>query len=224
MNDLIPETLKHDCQDYTFQLASKDFDNLWSEISGKNSDDIAGQALVTALGSGRYVMDMMGADYLLDTQTRSVTGPLDRMPPDKRVLLGLAFYLNGATAATLSGNMVPETVLPGGDRFFSGTHALKRDPILNRFAAAGEEFIEAAKNLGAEVLSSGPDSFGFTIKLLPKILVQVVLWPEDDEFPAQLNFAFDDSASRHTTLGALASLVSILNDQLVLIADQAVAK
>lgn len=220
MNSLIPETLKHDSQDHIFQLASKDFDNLWSEISGKNPDEISANALVAAPESGVYVINMMGADYLLNIHSRSVIGPMNRMPPDKRVLLSLAYYINGATAATLSNNLVPETVLPGGDRFFSGTHALKREPILNRFAVAGNEFIEAAKNLGAEILSTGPDSFSFTIKLLPKIVVQVVLWVDDDEFPAQLNFAFDDSASKHTTLGALASLVSILNDQLVLIADQ----
>lgn len=223
MNDL-PETLRHDCPDHSFQLTSQDFDHLWAEISGKNPAEISRNALVTGIEPGGYVVHLMGADYLLDPKTKSVTGPLDRMPPDKRVLLGLAYYLNGAGPATLSGNLVPETVLPGGERFFAGTHALKREPILNRFSQAGNEFIEAAKNLGGEILAAGPDSFSFMIKLLPKIVVQVVLWTEDDEFPAQVNFAFDDSVSSHITLGALAGLISVLNDQLVLSADRAAAK
>lgn len=220
MDKLLPESLRHASQDYVFQLTNRDFDGLWEEISRKDPEEIGRNALAALIGPGLYVLEMMGADYLFDLQGRSVTGPLNRMRPDKRVLLSLAYYLNGATPTTMSANLVPETVLPGGDRFFAGTHALKREPILKRFGKAGPEFLEAARKMGADILPAGsPDSFGFVIKLLPKIVVQVILGEEDEEFPAQLNFAFDDSAASHISLGALASLVSILNDQLVLLAN-----
>jgi hypothetical protein len=223
MNDLVPEELNHGCQDYIFRLTENDYDPLWEEISRKDPNEIVKNALVKAIGSGGFAVKMIGADYWLDVRARCVTGPMDRRPPDKSLLLSLAYYVNGATPDVLSKIMVPEKVLPWGDLFFSGTHALKRAPILNRFSKAGQEFIKTAESLGAEIMSGGPGSFSFMIKLLPKIVVQVTLGEEDEEFPAQVSYAFDNSAAKHVRLGVLAYLVSVLNDQLVLSAAKSAA-
>ena len=218
MNDFT-EKLAPGGEGHTFTLADPNYDHLWEELLQKDIDEIKRNALVQIAGANRFVITMAGADYLLDAQARSVTGPADRLMPDKRTVLSLAYYLNGATADSLSNNMVPEKVLPGGDRFFAGTHALKREPILKNFAQSGSDFIGAAESLGAEILSKGPDAFSFKLRLLPKIMVQVILGEEDEEFPAQVSYAFDDSAVKHVSLGVLANLISILNDQMVLSAS-----
>ncbi|MDR2946449.1 MAG: DUF3786 domain-containing protein [Candidatus Adiutrix sp.] len=213
MNTLISKAFQHDRQEFT--LPDCAYDHLWAELAAKDEAEVARLALARAVEPGRYAVEMMGAEYTLDVCNRSVSGPVNRIAPDKRTVLCLAHYLNGAADVALTNNMVSEKVLPGGDRFFSGGHALKRQAILGKFAASGPEFIKAAESLGGEALASGPDSFSFKIKLLPKIVGQLVLGEEDDEFPAQLSFAFDDSAVKHVSLGVLASLIAILNDQMV---------
>lgn len=191
------------------------FADLWQGLAGRNAAEICQKSLVERSEGAGYLIELAGARYLLDVPSKTVTAPPNRPRPDKRLALSLLYYLNGAKETGLSGRLVPETVLPGGDRFFAGGHALKRQPVLDVFGANGSALLEKAAALGGNAVTTQAGSFSFTLFLLPKIFVQVTLCEADEEFPASLYFAFDSSASDHVSLGVISSLVGLMNDFLI---------
>ena len=187
---------------------------LWQKLAERDPEEVAAQARVKWIGRRDFVVPLLGSDYFFSGDERRIIGPPNRLEPDRRVALSLLNYLAGANEAGLSGRLVPEKVLPGGDRFFSGTHALARRPILEAYGRAGADFLEKAASLGAEIVADEADSFSFQLRLLPKVPVQVTLCEDDEEFPAELYYAFDAATAEQIPLGILSALVGLLNDQL----------
>ena len=187
------------------------YDELWQKLEGSDPERVALLTGTRSLGGGRCVVKMIGADYQLEAGERRVTGPVNRPAPDKRAALCLLNYLAGAGESRPSGRLAPETVLPGGERFFSGGHALTRQPILTAFGRDGAALLGRAQTLGAETVDNHGEGFSFRLDLLPKIPVQVTLSEEDDEFPAALYYAFDSAAADHVPLPIISALVGLLN-------------
>ncbi|UQZ87892.1 hypothetical protein C4J81_01120 [Deltaproteobacteria bacterium Smac51] len=195
----------------SFLLNEPGHDHVWSELLAKDPAAAAEAALAEWLGGHDFLLKMLGETYLFEASERKVTGPVTRPAPDKRAGLCLLNYLNGAKKTELSGRMVPETVLPGGDRFFSGGHALTRQPLIKAFGENGQAMLAAAEALGGQRVPSEIGAFSFTIFLMPRIFLQVTLCEKDDEFPAEVYYAFDSTASEHVSLGILAALVGLLS-------------
>ena len=195
----------------TFEFNEPGHDHVWQSLLARNPVDVAQRAQVGLVDEHVYLVELYGESYLFETAARRVTGPVHRPAPDKRVVLSLLHYLNGAADEPLSGRLVPETVLPGGDRFFSGGHALTRQPILKAFGRNGADLITRAARLGGQAVEGETGSFSFSVQPLPRLKLQVTLCEEDEEFPADLYFAFDSTAADHVSLGILASLVALLS-------------
>ena len=195
----------------SFEFNEPGHDHVWQSLLSRDSADVAQKAQAGLVGEHVYLVELYGENYLFEAAARRVTGPAHRPAPDKRVVLSLLHYLNGALDEPLSGRLVPETVLPGGDRFFSGGHALARQPILKAFGRNGAALIAGAAGLGGQAVQSEAGSFSFAVQPLPRLKLQVTLCEEDEEFPADLYFAFDSTAADHVSLGILASLVGLLN-------------
>lgn len=204
----IPPSLK---SGRVFEFIEDGHDHVWQSLLAQNPAQVAQRAQAGLVGDQVYLVDLFGDQYLFEAVARRVTGPENRPAPDKRVVLSLLHYLNGAQDKPLSGRLTPETVLPGGDRFFTGTHALTRQPILKVFGRDGTALIQAAEKLGGQKVASESGSFSFMISPLPRLRLQVTLCEEDEEFPADLYFAFDSTSADHVSLGILASLVGLLN-------------
>ena len=214
---MTPEELRATGQ--SLEFTETGHEHLWQKLAESDPEIIARRAEASLAGERDFQIKMLGADYLFETGPRRVTGPSDRLRPDKRVVLCLLNYLNGARETGLTGRMGPETVLPGGERFFSGGHALSRRPLLDAYGRDGAAMLEKARRLGGEAVEGAPGTYSFRLSLLPKIPVQVTLCQEDEEFPAEVYYAFDSSAADHVPLGIVSALVGLLNDQLAVLAD-----
>ena len=211
MSNIIPESLNNG---FEFIFTEAGHDHLWQQLAEINPENTVRRTQARWLGERNFLVTLLGAEYLLKGNERRIIGPQTRLAPDKRVCLSLLNYLVEAKDSGLSGNLVPEKILPSGERFFSGVHALARKPILEAYGKNGAKILERAKELGAEIIDREPGSFSFSLFLLPKIFVQVTLCEEDEEFPAELYFAFDSAAADHVSLGIISALVGLLNDQL----------
>lgn len=207
----LPETLVNG-QSFVFNAPGHE--ELWERLASQDPAQTAGRAAGQWLGGHDFLIELMNVKYLFKTGQRLIVGPNSRLAPDRRVALSLLNYLVGARETTLSGRLVPETVLPGGDRFFSGTHALARQAILNAYGSNGALFLEKAGRLGAEAAACESGSFSCRLLLLPKIAAQITLCEDDEEFPAELYFAFDASAADHVPLAIISALVGLFNDQM----------
>ena len=196
-------------------FAEPGFEDLWAKLEGNDPERVALLTRTRTLGGPIYLVEMLGAEYLFNVPERRITGPRNRPAPDKRAALCLLNYLAGAREGEAGGRMVPETVLPGGERFFTGGHALTRKPILDKFGRDGAALLDRARALGAEIIDGQGDGFSFRLNLLPRIAVQVTLSEDDDEFPAEVYYAFDASAADLVPLGILSALITQLNTLLV---------
>jgi len=124
--------------------------------------------------------------------------------------LSLLWYLLKATAARPSGKLVNPTGLPGGDIFLKGSHVLPLDALAAKYATRPEAFLESGAALGGIPAAYG--NAAVVLSPLPKVPVTILLWTEDDEFPARAGLLFDATCTAHLPLDVLWSvaLMSVL--------------
>ncbi len=154
----------------------------------------------------------MNGEYLVEPRSRSIETPPGHKPAGFQKALVLLSYLIGAQDIGLSGKMVTSRDLNGGAMFFAGPHTLLTEPVTQKFAGRPEAFVERAKALGfaQEALSGG---FAVMGPILPHIAVGLILYPEDDEFPASLTYTFDSYAHHHLPLDAIWAMINVLAEE-----------
>ncbi|MDP7079060.1 MAG: DUF3786 domain-containing protein, partial [Candidatus Undinarchaeales archaeon] len=96
--------------------------------------------------------------------------------------------------------------LIGGREFFIRPHEVPVNRIVERFGSDRGAFEEACKTLGGRPEQYADAAFSFL--LLPRLPIAVLLWLEDEEFPARATMLVDRTASKHFQLGALVTAAS----------------
>lgn len=124
--------------------------------------------------------------------------------------LALLWYLLKATAARPSGRLVKPASLPGGDIFVKGSHILPLAALAAKYATRPAAFLAAGAALGGIPAAYGDAAL--VLSPFPKVPATVLLWIEDDEFPARADLLFDTTAPQHLPTDILWSvaLMSIL--------------
>lgn len=117
---------------------------------------------------------------------------------DKTIILQ---YLCEASGLPPRGSWISFLELPEGAHHYVPFQTDATGPMANLFGTAPEKFARAAGVFGGRPLSMGDHSF--FIPALPKIPLAVVLWEEDEEFPAKCNILFDSVSPSHLTTAAL---------------------
>lgn len=113
-------------------------------------------------------------------------------------VLATLWYLTGAKDIPLSGELVGPMNLRGGQLFFRGTHVLPLDKLADKYGKDTAGFLSKGKGLCGEELSYGDAS----VRLFPfpRVPVTIILWKEDDEFPARADLLFDTTCMHHLPL------------------------
>jgi hypothetical protein len=124
--------------------------------------------------------------------------------------LSALWYLVRAAPACPAGALVKPAGLPGGEIFFKGSHVLPLDALAAKYATHPEAFLAAGAALGGTPAAYGDAAV--LLPALPKVPTTVILWTEDDEFPARADLLFDATAPQHLPLDILWSvaMMSIL--------------
>lgn len=125
----------------------------------------------------------------------------------------LLSYLLYAQKIDPAGNWVSEKDIKGGSLFFRGPHALPSAPLERRFGGDPGEFRRKALTLGGQELAYGDMAMSFPV--LPRIPVAVVLWTQDEEFPARVTFMMDSSIEAHLPLDVIAAMVQSVTQKLI---------
>ena len=105
--------------------------------------------------------------------------------------LSLLWYLITAKDVPETKRLIRPLDVKGGQRFFTGTHTLPLDSIAKRYGNNKELFIKKGKELGGATDNHGDASI--RLYPLPRTPVYVILWLEDDEFPARADLLFDST-------------------------------
>lgn len=83
--------------------------------------------------------------------------------------------------------------IPSGEMYYSAIHSRIYKPLIKKFGNQPLVFIEKAKQLNGRLFDIS--EFSVRIQVFPKIYVVFILYPADEEFPADVKVLFDMSIS-----------------------------
>jgi len=182
----------------------------WQRLREADPQEVCRRALVEHQ-EGRYLVPFLTEMVEVDPQAEGVREGQGEAPVDLAVVS--VVYLLRARDLPRRGQWVREVDLEGGVMFFQGPHALRLEPLEQRFGSDPEGFLEAGQRWGGT-----PQRFGdaaFELRALPRIPLVYVLWAADEEFPARVRVLFDAGASEQLPLDALWGLVGEVTERLL---------
>ena len=99
---------------------------------------------------------------------------------------------------------VSEKELEGGLYLFQGTHELPLSMLADAFGRDRRHLLEAGKKLGGYETEGG--DVAVQLPALPRLPIRIVVWLEDDEFPASAKMLFPANADKVLPLDILYGL------------------
>ncbi len=191
----------------------------WQEVCGLSRQDVCKRtAAIYDEKMGAYILRCFGVDFQVDPCEMKIASSdargqifLDKLKTFFR--LTVLSYMTSALEIPPTGRLIRPVDVKGGHRFSAGTHVLPLDAIAIRYAQDKDGFILRAKSFGAQVISGYGDAC-IRIYPLPRVPITLVLWLEDEEFPAKVDLFFDSTCefqlSRSDTIWASALMSCVI--------------
>jgi hypothetical protein len=158
--------------------------------------------------AGEASVPFMGATYLVSIfSVRRADGK--RIP--NTTASALIHYILQGSRSRPAGQFVTFTELVG-PLFKQGSYSRSalEQPIIKRFRGRVSELLAVAESVGGrQGGEAGLGSVSLIFDLLPHILLQLVFYDQDDEFPARSTLLFDRNATQLIDFEALAVLVTV---------------
>lgn len=126
-------------------------------------------------------------------------------------------YLDRADGTPMASRWIPYRELADGlfySRSFSDT---VEERLRTRFANDPEGFRRAASALGGEAVEQGDAAV--ILRTFPRIPLLMILWAEDEEFPAACNILFDASSTHYLNAFELKMLAGEMASRIISIAN-----
>lgn len=158
---------------------------------------------------GNLHLALFGQEYVVTGGDFTVRRADSGQPVSSFTQCLILTYLVTADGTTPSGRWVSFRELPDGLFYAQAFQGYSGDRLVRELAGGLVAFRRAAEALGGEPLALGDAGYVFTV--LPRIHLAVVYWQGDDEFPAQAQVLFEDTAIHYLPTDGLA----ILGSQLV---------
>ncbi len=170
----------------------------WEKIREAASGELSRSAGVP-FKDGAFVFPSLGTDFLVypekDKEAIEASSAQGEALMTKfgyffnHVCLWWLVYAKGIPP---TGRLVRPEDLNGGAAFFRGSHTLPLDGLARRYGSGSEEFLKKGLALGGERC----DLADSCIKLhpAPRLPIYLILWLEDEEFPARAGVLLDSSA------------------------------
>ena len=186
----------------------------WARLEGLDpKPDVCRRSLATLdPSSGAYVVNMFGMPVTVAPEQRTISGS---GPDNDALLTKLAYfsrlsilhYLAGAADVPLSNRLVKPSELKVGQIYFRGSHVLPVEALAARYARDTAGFVKQAIRFGGEQVSYGDASV--MLFPFPRLPVTLILWREDDEFPARADLLFDATCEHHVPADILWSIAML---------------
>ncbi len=161
-----------------------------------------------------YVIHSFGREFMVTPGTRAITSSdpraavfLDRYKDFFR--LSVLGYLASAKNIPPTNRLIRPIDVKGGQRFFAGTHVLPLDRIEERFGRDKNAFIERGLGFNAEIFRAGDAAIH--LHPLPRVPVTIILWLQDEEYPARVTLFFDSTVDFQLSLSDIVWSVAMLS-------------
>lgn len=191
---------------------------IWQDLQAQDPGEVTPRT-GAVFREGLYHLAFLDRKLLIDPAGRQVQ--LDGAPgadPGFRVCLTALLYLLKVDIAAL-GPPISPLELPGGTTFFQerGPHSLPAAPLEVRFGKDVAAFLAAGRRRQAEPRPAGDAALAFQV--FPGVVVEVILWLADEEFPAQVSFTVPANLDRFWFLDAVLGLLDVVTRELLKAAD-----
>lgn len=186
----------------------------WETLAGLRRRDVCSGAKAAYDEAARaYMIKAFGIDFTVSLDARTITSKdpkaglfLDRYKDFFK--LAVLWYMNSAKNIPATGRLIRPLDVKGGQRFFSGTHVLPLDRIEERFGRDKVAFIERGLRFGAEIAKYGDAAV--RLYPLPRVPVTIILWLQDEEYPARVTLFFDSTVDFQLSLSDIVWSVSMM--------------
>lgn len=169
----------------------------------KNSDPAAvamkAGALFRSGEEGKAFVDLptLNGKFTVAWPGIEVTSEPEKLSSFSLKLLAL-LYLANTNGAEPTGEMVAYRQIPDGLFYEPVVQRSVEAPLAEAFGKDVAGFSASCESLGGRKSGHGDASYAFD--LFPGVIIEFLLWREDDEFPARLQVLFDSGDTNH--LGA----------------------
>jgi hypothetical protein len=185
---------------------------IWQDFEGRDPQEISHRTGAGYQG-GVYRLPFLDRSLRLDPVRRQVQlGDAPEAEPGFRLCLAALLYLLHINPPLL-GPAISPLELPGGATFFRGPHSLPGAPLEGRFGRDAAGFEAAGKKLQGEIRRAGDAAVA--LHVFPGLVVEVILWQADDEFPAQVSFTLPAHLDRFWSLDAVWGLLNLLTQEML---------
>ncbi len=189
---------------------------LWIQLEREKPEEICHKTMVSYNHEKGFLLPFLNQTFQILPKTRSIVPLYTHAPKIKSFELDLIIltYLLKAKAINISGKMVNEKQIPGGETFFRGPHSLNTHPMEEIFGEDRKAFLSAGKRLNGKVKKFGDAAI--CLPLLPRVPITLILWEKDDEFPAQIKVNFDSTISSHLPLDIIWAMINVVSKWMTL--------
>jgi len=194
---------------------------LWKQLLELDPADVCLRSGAEMTDAGMaFRLPVLNERYCVDCAARTVCredGTDEKQSASFHLHLSAVNYLIRAQDAPLAGELVSAKQFPTGPLFFRGPHELPAKKLEDRFGSDRAAFESAGLALGGRRVDHGDAAV--ELALFPRLPITVVLWLEDDEFPARVSYLFDRTADQHLLLDGLWSATHVARDALLAAAE-----
>lgn len=186
----------------------------WKTLTGLRPQDVcSGAGAAYDEPSRSYRIVSFGIDFTVSYDNRTITSNhprsalfLERYKDFFR--LAVLWYMTSAKDINATGRLIRPLDVKGGQRFFSGTHVLPLDRVEERFGRDKMGFIERGLAFGAEIARAGDAAL--RLYPLPRVPVTIILWLQDEEYPARATLFFDSTVDFQISLSDIVWSVAMI--------------
>lgn len=154
-----------------------------------------------------FELSLLGQTILLHWPSLVATTSDGKPCPEELQIL-LLDYLARGDGVGPSGQWIGFQELPDGSFYRHAFQGYSADQLVRDLGGDIASFRRAAERLGGDPLKMGDAAYRF--RALPHILLAVVWWAGDEEFPANATVLFDATAGRYLPTDGLAILGRML--------------
>jgi hypothetical protein len=188
----------------------------WDDLQNKDLNTLCNLTLFNFVSPHQLVFHFLNEDVMVDFNERCLKRNKGRgweNAPDPLLELVTVVYLNRVKMLHPLGKEIVGVQDLKEAHFFQGPHALRIDPLLNRYGRDMAGFKDAAEFL--EGYSVDMADAAFRLSPFPRVPVYYLFWQGDTEFDPRISVLFDRSIEEVFSADAIWGLVSRVSTALL---------
>lgn len=173
----------------------------------------AGRYLQTQTGKGELRLTLWGREVVVTFPDLIAYDGISQRELNPALQALLIYHLHTTDGTPIADRFISFSELPDGKFYAQAFQGYTGEELLRHFDNDCQRFERAAQNIGGLLYPLGDASFIFP--LFPRVVLLVVFWCGDEDFPSSYQVLFDASISHHLPTDVCAIAGSMLTRQLI---------